>query len=89
MAEGIKKSQITMKSGRKISVAKKNYSKKGLRKAGVISDSDFEMDLRASDAVCMAIKKAKILRKPIAKYDRITGEAYLEYPDGRREKIDG
>ena len=46
------------------------------------------MDNRATIAVSMAIKKAKVLGKPIAKYDRVTGMTYLEYIDGRREIIE-
>lgn len=47
--------------------------------------SDEEMDARFNLAVDRAIQKAKIMGKPIAKYDEKLKKAYLEYPDGRRE----
>ena len=68
--------------------AKKNYSRKAFVKTGVIPDNDNEMDNRAIAAVTIAIKKTKILGKPIAKYDKETETAYLEYADGRREIIE-
>ena len=49
-----------------------------------LTDSDREMDLRATAAVEAAIQKAKICKKPIARYDVETKEAYLEYPDGTK-----
>lgn len=52
-----------------------------------LTDSDREMDLRATAAVEAAIKKAQICKKPIARYDVETRTAYLEYPDGRREYV--
>ncbi len=50
-----------------------------------ISDSDAEMDLRASYAIKVAIDKAIICKKPIARYDKLTKRAYLEYPNGERK----
>ena len=50
-----------------------------------LTDSDKEMDYRATKAVEAAISKAKVCKKPIARYDIATGSAYLEYPDGRRK----
>ncbi|MFQ8664977.1 hypothetical protein [Anaerostipes caccae] len=47
--------------------------------------SDEEMDARFNLAVDRAIQKAKIMGKPVAKYDEKLKKAYLEYPDGRRE----
>ena len=88
MGTGVKKEPVILKSGRKVTVAQKNYSSKGLVQSGVISSRDYEMDNRATIAVSMAIKKAKVLGKPIAKYDRVTGMTYLEYIDGRREIIE-
>ena len=52
-----------------------------------ITDSDREMDFRANEAVEAALRKAKVCKKPIAKYDIMTKTAYLEYPDGRRENV--
>lgn len=54
-----------------------------------LTDGDREMDLRATAAVEAAIQKAKICKKPIARYDVETKEAYLEYPDGTKKYTDG
>ena len=52
-----------------------------------ISDADAEMDKRAVAAVRAAISKAEVCKKPIAKYDINRKQAYLEYPDGRKEYV--
>ena len=57
-------------------------------KSGVITNRDYEMDYRASVAVSTAVKKAKITGNPIARFDKETGTAYLEYADGRRENVE-
>ena len=88
MGAGLKKETIILKSGKRITVAKKNYSSERLAKAGDISCRDLEMDRRAVLAVKRALEKAKIFGKPIARYDKETGTAYLEYADGRRENIE-
>lgn len=49
-----------------------------------LSENDKEMDFRAKKAVEMAIQKAKICKKPIARYDAETKRAYLEYPNGEK-----
>ena len=51
----------------------------------VLTESDKEMDRRAVAAVQAAINKAKVCKKPIAKYDVKTHRAYIEYPDGHIE----
>ena len=48
-------------------------------------DDDKEMDYRVTQAVKAALLKAKVCQKPIAKYDVKMKQAYLEYPDGRKE----
>lgn len=58
-----------------------------LRKNHLISESDAEMDDRATAAVRSAIDKAKICKKPIAKYDMVTKRAYVEYADGEKEYV--
>ena len=88
MKIGLKKASINLKSGKTISVAKKNYSSKVLKEAGVISEQDYEMDNRATSAVSTAVKKAIIMKAPVARYDREKKVAYLEYADGRREVIE-
>ncbi|RHV66017.1 MULTISPECIES: hypothetical protein [Clostridia] len=50
----------------------------------LLSKSDREMDTRAVAAVKSAIYKAKICKKPIAKYDPVLKTVYIEYADGRR-----
>lgn len=52
-----------------------------------ISDADAEMDKRAVAAVRAAISKAEVCKKPIAKYDINRKQAYLEYPDGRKDYV--
>ncbi|MBS4817235.1 MAG: hypothetical protein KH026_11685 [Clostridium sp.] len=52
-----------------------------------LTENDKEMDYRARKAVEMAIEKAKICKKPIARYDAETKHAYLEYPNGEREYV--
>ena len=56
--------------------------KESLLKRGFISESDAEMDQRANAAVRSALDRAKICKKPIAKYDSETQKAYVEYEDG-------
>lgn len=46
------------------------------------------MDRRAMVAVCAAIDKAKICKKPICRYDSASDRAYLEYADRRKEYVD-
>ena len=61
----------------------------GERATGCVANSVMQITSSpATIAVSMAIKKAKVLGKPIAKYDRVTGMTYLEYIDGRREIIE-
>ncbi len=50
-----------------------------------ISVSEAEMDKRATCAVKAAIARAKVCKKPIAKYDPKLKKAYLEYADGSIE----
>lgn len=57
-------------------------------KEGLISERDAEMDKRAVAAVKAVIEKAKICKKPIARYDTSSKKAYIEYADGRRKYFD-
>ena len=52
-----------------------------------ITDSDAEMDARAVQAVKAAVFKAEFCKKPVARYDILTKQAYVEYPDGRRVDV--
>ena len=54
----------------------------------VISESDAEMDYRAEEAVKAAIHRAKVCKKPIARYDMDTKKAYIEYPNGERKYVE-
>ena len=45
------------------------------------------MDNRASAAVRSAIDKARVCKKPIAKYDPVTQKAYIEYSDGEKKYV--
>ena len=49
-----------------------------LERKNLISRNDQEMDDRAIAAVKSALYKAKICKKPIAKYDPILKKAYVE-----------
>lgn len=45
------------------------------------------MDKRAAYAVKAAIKKAKVCKKPIAKYDAVQKKAYIEYANGTKKYL--
>lgn len=51
------------------------------------TDLEKDMDFRAKQAVKAAVSKAKVCKKPIAKYDTATKTAYLLYPDGIRVNV--
>ena len=55
---------------------------------GSISSSDAEMDKRAVAAVRSAIYRAKVCKKPVARYDVATKRAFLEFADGSRKYVD-
>lgn len=46
---------------------------------------DRETNRRISKAIQLDIEKRKIMNKPIAVYDKDTGEVYALYNDGKRE----
>lgn len=48
------------------------------------TSDDKEMDARARTAVKAVIKKAKVCKTPIAKYDNKAKKPYLEYSDGKK-----
>lgn len=52
-----------------------------------ISKNDMEMDRRAKAAVQSAIQKAEICNKPVAKYDRETGRAYIQIGNGEKKYV--
>lgn len=49
-----------------------------------ITKNDAEMDMRAREAVKSAINKAVTCKKPVAKYDKASGKAYIEKADGEK-----
>lgn len=53
----------------------------------VISKNDVEMDRRAREAVRSAIAKAEFCEKPIAKYDKINKQVYIENGHGVRTYV--
>ena len=64
-----------------------SYRKRVFAKKGFISESDAEMDQRANAAVQSTLDRAKICKKPIAKYDSATQKAYIEYEDGVKKYV--
>ena len=52
-----------------------------------LTENEKEMDYRARKAVELALEKAKVCKKPIARYDAETRRAFLEYPNGEREYV--
>ena len=50
-----------------------------------LTAEDCDMDRRIRAAVKATLYHAKVCKKPIAKYDLETKQAYLEYSDGRRK----
>ena len=73
---------IYTKNGKKIQVVASDEQQ------FVLTDSDKEMDYRATEAVKAALHRAKVCRKPIAGYDEDTKRAYIEYPDGERKYVE-
>lgn len=61
-----------------------------IRKAAeeqILSDHDKQMDIRAKAAVRTVLERARVCGNAVAKYDKETKTAYLEYPDGTREDV--
>lgn len=70
-----------------IKVVYANNEPEQMLKDGLVSASDLEMDKRAAAAVQAELNKAKICKRPVAKYDHAARKAYIEYADGRRKDI--
>ncbi|WP_295095244.1 hypothetical protein [Ruminococcus sp.] len=51
-------------------------------KQNVLSQEDEDMDFRAKEAVKAALAKAKVCKKPIARYDLKAKRAYIEDAKG-------
>ena len=49
---------------------------------------DKDMDIRAKEAVKAALEKAKVCKKPIARYDIETKRAYIEDAEGNRRYVE-
>ena len=54
----------------------------------VLSETDNEMDYRAKEAVKAAVNRAKVCKKPIAKYDSANKKAYLQTADSKKIYIE-
>lgn len=52
--------------------------------ASDLTPEDAEMDYRAREAVAAAIHRAKVCKKPIARYDPKSKQVYVEMPNGER-----
>lgn len=52
-----------------------------------LTPEDQEMDKRAKAAVKSAINKAKVCKKPIAKYDSRKKQAYVKMPNGDKKYV--
>ena len=83
----IRKNSIKTSSGLTVKVAHKCATRKRLVAGGVITKEDADMDKKAKEAISAAIKKSKVLAKPIAVYDKDSHKTYLEYSDGKRKEI--
>lgn len=53
-----------------------------------LSQEDKDMDIRAKEAVKAALEKAKVCKKPIARYDIATKRAYIEDAEGNRRYVE-
>ena len=53
-----------------------------------LSQEDKDMDIRAKEAVKAALEKAKVCKKPIARYDIETKRAYIEDVEGNRRYVE-
>ena len=53
-----------------------------------LSQEDKDMDIRAKEAVKAALEKAKVCKKPIARYDIETKRAYIEDAEGNRKYVE-
>ena len=71
--------KVLTKSGKVIKVISHEEEKE------IVTESDNEMDARATEAVKAAINKAKICKKPVAGYDKENRAAYIEYANGERK----
>ena len=71
--------KVLTKSGKVIKVVSHEEEKE------IVTESDNEMDARATEAVKAAINKAKICKKPVAGYDKENRAAYIEYANGDRK----
>lgn len=49
--------------------------------------SDEELTIRFKEAIRIDNEIRRIKGAPVAKYDKETKRAYLQYPDGRREYV--
>ena len=79
--------ETTIKKVGKISVNVVTDKRESLLSKHLITESDAEMDSRAIAAVRAALDRAKVCKKPVAKYDVVTKRAYVEYADGEKKYV--
>ena len=72
---------VKTKSGKRIRVVSHSHQRH------TITSNDAEMDARARQAVKAAVAKAEFCKKPIAKYDKTTKKAYIEYANGEKRYV--
>lgn len=57
-------------------------------KQETLSQEGKDMDIRAKEAVKAALAKAKVCKKPIARYDIEAKRAYIEDAEGNRRYVE-
>ena len=57
-------------------------------KQETLSQEGKDMDIRAKEAVKAALEKAKVCKKPIARYDIEAKRAYIEDAEGNRRYVE-
>lgn len=73
---------IVLKDGRSVKVFSPENAQSELTEAEV------GMDYRAKEAVKAAINRAKVCKKPIARYDAESRKAYLQTADNKKIYVD-
>ena len=89
-ADNSKKATFTVKRIGDMNVTVIPFENPLIRKAAeeqILSDHDKQMDIRAKAAVRSVLERAHVCGNAVAKYDKETKTAYLEYPDGTREDV--
>ncbi|MBQ8959866.1 MAG: hypothetical protein IJ071_01435 [Ruminococcus sp.] len=75
-------SKIIIVNGRSVKVIDNT------EKQNALSQEDKDIDFRAKEAVKAALAKAKVCKKPIARYDLKAKRAYIEDAEGNRRYVE-